>query len=312
MRLTPPFWTTTHTVTLKHCLSIADANRLTSDLSQCLATIPSGARVLLHQESPDGEAYTNGLDVAVMEAIPSRPDVTFVYLTEHAYELKESVNDHIGTPYYDPYSALKNLWLGVVVKTQADVEERVPLLLETNAKVRFIVVIPCEPLDLSDFLHPTLCFECGHVHREGEPLVYACSECDEEQTNNERPFMYHGEDYACEKCGATENSETGSGALNLQCPKCHAHREKYCLCLNDPSVGYIQCVVAHGAAEDGSVANPELYRPLRDQCASNIRPHYHHWQEGPTGVPFYLAAAGNIAEPLLLDGEAHQTMPDGL
>lgn len=54
---------------------------------------------------------------------------------------------------YDPPWPLPNVWLGVSVEDQATADERIPLLLDTPAAVRFL---SCEPLlgeiDLSEWL----------------------------------------------------------------------------------------------------------------------------------------------------------------
>jgi len=49
-----------------------------------------------------------------------------------------------------------NIWLGTSVEDQRRADERIPVLLETPAAVRFISAEPLlGPLDLSDYLHPS-------------------------------------------------------------------------------------------------------------------------------------------------------------
>lgn len=50
---------------------------------------------------------------------------------------------------------LPNVWLGVTVENQAVADDRIPLLLQTPAAVRFVSVEPMlAPVDIHDFLHP--------------------------------------------------------------------------------------------------------------------------------------------------------------
>jgi protein gp37 len=51
---------------------------------------------------------------------------------------------------------LPNVWLGVSCEDQATADERIPLLLETPAAVRFISAEPLlGPIELYDYLHPS-------------------------------------------------------------------------------------------------------------------------------------------------------------
>ncbi len=67
---------------------------------------------------------------------------------------------------------LPNVWLGVSVENQRMADERIPLLLETPAAVRFLSCEPLlGPLDLTRFLHDTNCTPgCGPGHRCGPEL----------------------------------------------------------------------------------------------------------------------------------------------
>ena len=64
-----------------------------------------------------------------------------------AYEASQSMYTHTETPWPAP-----NIWLGVSVEDQASAEERIPLLLQTPARVRWI---SAEPL-LGDIVVPDL------------------------------------------------------------------------------------------------------------------------------------------------------------
>lgn len=75
-------------------------------------------------------------------------------------------NAGTGEPYISP-----NIWLGVSVENQQAADERIPLLLQTPAAVRFV---SCEPLlgklHIADWL--TERYGCG-----GEPANAGCVEC---------------------------------------------------------------------------------------------------------------------------------------
>ncbi len=71
--------------------------------------------------------------------------------------------------WYDDQFKWPNVWLGVSVEDQANADERIPLLLQIPASVRFL---SCEPLlgeiDLSRWLDPTgqdTCINCGDDKR---------------------------------------------------------------------------------------------------------------------------------------------------
>jgi protein gp37 len=73
---------------------------------------------------------------------------------------------------------LPNVWLGVSVEDQAAADERIPLLLETPAAVRFL---SCEPLLGAIDLNPLMCRHgCGGEHIDGSGELPWCTECDEE------------------------------------------------------------------------------------------------------------------------------------
>ncbi len=65
----------------------------------------------------------------------------------------------------DPPWPPRNLWLGVTCENQAAANERIPLLLDTPAAVRFV---SCEPLtgDI-DFSTAAPCGDCGEADEDG-------------------------------------------------------------------------------------------------------------------------------------------------
>lgn len=64
-------------------------------------------------------------------------------------------------------SPLPNVWLGVSVEDQAKADERIPLLLQTPAAVRWISAEPLlGPIDLDDNVLEPSCGACGSVERD--------------------------------------------------------------------------------------------------------------------------------------------------
>src|SRR3990170_3702838 len=96
---------------------------------------------LFHEDVPDE------FIAAIWKTIANAPQHTFQVLTKrpermraflHRTEGLGAVADFTGTPY-----PLPNVWLGVSVENQRMADERIPVLLDTPAAVRFL---SCEPL----------------------------------------------------------------------------------------------------------------------------------------------------------------------
>lgn len=72
----------------------------------------------------------------------------------------EKFDEHVGWP-------LSNLWAGVSVEDQKTADERISLLLQTPAAVRWISAEPLlSEVDLFDYLHHFRCDECGATDTE--------------------------------------------------------------------------------------------------------------------------------------------------
>lgn len=85
------------------------------------------------------------------KVVKDTPNLIYQILTKRADRIKDCLPSDWGNGY-------DNVWLGVSVENQKRADERIPLLLETPAKVRFL---SCEPLlerlDLVKFLHLPPC-----------------------------------------------------------------------------------------------------------------------------------------------------------
>ena len=88
----------------------------------------------------------------VLQTLCERADVTWQLLTKRA----DRMRDYLSEWAYLVHGPLPpHVWLGVSVEDQATADERVPLLLDTPAAVRFVSVEPClAPVDLREWLQP--------------------------------------------------------------------------------------------------------------------------------------------------------------
>lgn len=93
---------------------------------------------LFHEDVPDGF-----LD-EIFDVMARAPQHTFQVLTKRAHRM----HSYLNYPYALPH-ILPNVWLGVTVENQQAADERIPLLLQTPAAVRWVSVEPMiGPVDL--------------------------------------------------------------------------------------------------------------------------------------------------------------------
>jgi protein gp37 len=83
------------------------------------------------------------------------PQHVFLLLTKRAQRLKLMTSDRLRVSRTDTWP-IKNLWLGVTVCNQTEADEKIPLLLQIPAAVRFISIEPMlGPINISWSLdHP--------------------------------------------------------------------------------------------------------------------------------------------------------------
>ena len=103
----------------------------------------------------------------------------------HGTRIKHISAICLGRKYVSPSITwpLTNCWLGVTAENQAAADERIPLLLQTPAAVRFV---SCEPL-----LSPV------DLKKHFPKPMYHCTECGQEKISNH-----------CAKCGTEDNTCT--------------------------------------------------------------------------------------------------------
>ncbi len=112
------------------------------------------------------EAIPDDLIAQVFTMAGAAKQHTFQFLTKRAGRMKRFMETHDTLGEFPP----THFWLGVSVESQKYADERIPLLLQTPAAVRFLSVEPMlEAVDVSRWL---LCFNCMGKDRT------ACNEND--------------------------------------------------------------------------------------------------------------------------------------
>lgn len=144
----------------------------------------------------------------VLDKIKLNKDHTFMILTKRRFDkllkLYESAPRFIGIP---------NLWLGVTAENQRRADERIPVLLQIPAAVRFVSVEPMlGPVDLSPFFPLLECGECGkHCAFENETCPN-CGASDESLMDNELRSTLDDYHYGPSVDWVIAGPETGPGA----------------------------------------------------------------------------------------------------
>ena len=81
----------------------------------------------------------------IIEIMFCNSDHTYMVLTKRPQELAERLDNiyfHLGRNYGPEPFPLKNLWLGVTAENQQRADERIPILLQIPAAVRFVSLEP--------------------------------------------------------------------------------------------------------------------------------------------------------------------------
>lgn len=92
------------------------------------------------------EAVPADFILETWRAMAACPRHTFLVLTKRPRRLSEWIEDYAGF-------AEDNIWLGVTCETEQRAQERIPWLLQAEARVRFLSLEPMlGPIDLGEFL----------------------------------------------------------------------------------------------------------------------------------------------------------------
>lgn len=103
--------------------------------------------------------------IQLWDTIDKTPDLIWMLLTKRPENILEYLPPaHPGTCW--EHGIPPNVWLGVSVENRATASERIPILLETNAKIKFL---SCEPLLES------IIFDCNFLKWSGDQPEYSSS-----------------------------------------------------------------------------------------------------------------------------------------
>lgn len=113
---------------------------------------------IFHEEVPDefiGEIFSIILDTEHKHTyliLTKRPKRALEWFRKHPKGIFVGANSFYEPIYYR--WPLQNVWFGVTTENQARADERIPILLEIPAAVRFVSVEPMlEPVDLSKWIY---------------------------------------------------------------------------------------------------------------------------------------------------------------
>lgn len=146
---------------------------------------------------------------------------------------------------------LPNVWLGVSVEDQKTADERIPLLLQTPAAIRWISAEPLlRSIDISRFIG----------------------------TRNDG---IKNDVYECQSCGyiADGGFFTLSNGIDYDvvCPNCHGDEEE----VGEKTIGRLHWVVTGGeSGPHAQPSHPDWFRSLRHQClAASVPFFFKQWGE---------------------------------
>ena len=241
---------------------------------------------LFHEDVPDEFIQS------VFNTMWNAPRHTFQILTKRPQRMRDYLNAH--RTWWGEYPQWGHVWLGVSVENQARADERIPLLLETPAAVRFVSAEPLlGPLDLTPWLphlHTAFTIDADNhpLHALEMPAV--------------NPMEPHAHGPGLDWC--IVGGESGGPPERRLVERC------------DCGVGPIRGVRAEKPYPDsthtvnvrcrdcqqtGWRPKPEALewvRDIRDQCQA-------------TGVAFWFKQWGPRAgQGTLVDGQEHKEMPE--
>lgn len=149
---------------------------------------------LFHEDVPDGfisEVFgLIAVNKNIFQILTKRADRMSLLLNNNEFRFKSCLNAACRT--WELYESIKtrypfnNLWLGVTAENQAAADQRIPILLDTPAVVRWVSIEPMlEGINIEKYIgNFTLRCDCG-FHKSEDELCY-----------------YGGPYYVCPKCDA--------------------------------------------------------------------------------------------------------------
>lgn len=193
---------------------------------------------------------------------------TFLILTKRPANMKEFFEW-----YYSKAGrtteTIKNLWLGVTAESQEMADERIPLLLQTPAAVRFVSVEPIlGPLDLCKWLfNLRIPCSCGNVF----DTAFA-AKCKHDGRTMECP--------ACRACKCDKEERWKAAGKTLH--DMPGWEWRHPAVERHPLLDWVICGGETGPG--ARLCHPEWVRSLRDQCHA-------------AGVPFFFKSWGEYCYP---------------
>ena len=171
----------------------------------------------------------------------------------------------------------RHIWLGVSVENQKAADERIPLLLQTPAAIKFVSVEPMlGPIDLISPIEDWYwCEKCGYLGEKPDEEKFWCTGCDEVRSWDEDTFC-NGGFGECKHCGNMDD-----GHLDRMCPRC-GESEAWAF----GTVGtasrvqerlgeFIDWVICGGESGPGArPMHPDWPRRLRDQSKEAGKPFF--------------------------------------
>lgn len=229
-------------------------------------------------------------------------------ILNESYRLNLPKNHPIGSGIDNPTKpnwGWSHVWLGVSVENQATANERIPLLLQVPAAVRFL---SCEPLlgpvDLSYWIGPihidSLASECGFFEKSEVNGGYGCNHPEQEEKENGCGKCY---DFSCPIAARLEPSEP----LDKPIYKAFgmAGDEYDYLMRNDKKIHW--CIVGGESGKGARPMHPDWARDLRDQCAkAGVKFFFKQWGAWAM-CNFFASEPGQIW--MWEDGMIHDQQP---
>lgn len=133
----------------------------------------------------------NPLDIGrIINVIRECTQHTFLILTKRPQKMKKVLESYYETLMDGGEKPILNLWLGVTAENQQRAEERIPILLQTPAIVRFVSVEPMlGPINLFEE-RLSWCQICGTLFDDPEDLK-CCPKCGDDYILRRHSFADH-------------------------------------------------------------------------------------------------------------------------
>ncbi|WP_416049001.1 DUF5131 family protein [Cupriavidus basilensis] len=173
---------------------------------------------------------------------------------------------------------LPNVWIGATICNQEEADRDIPKLLAVPARVRFLSMEPVlGPVDISKWLDPWTCSDCGHHGSENDSGPCMCADCGVEAKYDRSIGSAR-----CPQCGKDDGT---SDDVSDTCPNCESVRgwSRDCGFKFDSERKLLDWVIVGGESGPGArPMHPDWARSLRDQCTG-------------AGVPFLFKQHGEWA-----------------